>query len=213
MPKDKDILNIVEGAKLADPKTTGFIISIKEKEASHKIIKDMNLPNVFISGWVPQKELLAQPKLKLFCTHGGANSMMESLYFGTPLLGFGQDGDQFGGIHRMKKIGVARFGFPDRSPEDIYNQIAEMLYDGPVAVNARAQAAKIMRLIEFEEVRQGNMMVREIDQTIKFGDSHLIDPSTSFPKWVVQDADIKLTLAIIFLLTLKLLKNAIFNTK
>jgi glucuronosyltransferase len=97
----------------------------------------MELSNVFLSSWVPQKELLANPKLKLFCTHGGANSMIESLYFGTPLLGFGQDADQFGGIHRMKRMGVARFGFPERSPEEIYGQIAEMLYDGDVAVNAR----------------------------------------------------------------------------
>jgi len=42
--------------------------------------------------------------------------MIESLYFGTPILGFGQDVDQFGGIHRMKRFGVAKFGFPSRSP-------------------------------------------------------------------------------------------------
>ena len=47
--------------------------------------------------------------------------MIESLYFGTPLLGFGQDGDQFGGIGRMKRMGVARFGYPEESPEVLYN--------------------------------------------------------------------------------------------
>ena len=55
--------------------------------------------------------------------------MAESLYFGTPLLGFGQDADQFGGIHRMKRLGVARFGYPERSPEEIYKQMSEMLFD------------------------------------------------------------------------------------
>jgi UDP:flavonoid glycosyltransferase YjiC (YdhE family) len=83
----------LEGAKLADPQTTGFIVSIKETESSYQKIQEMELPNVFLSGWVPQKELLANHKLKLFCTHGGANSMIESMYFGTPLLGFGQDAD------------------------------------------------------------------------------------------------------------------------
>jgi hypothetical protein len=38
MPKEKDILNILEGAKLADASTTGFIVSIKETESSYQKI-------------------------------------------------------------------------------------------------------------------------------------------------------------------------------
>ena len=75
---------------------------------------------------------------------------------------------------------MARFGFPERSPEDIYGQIADMLYDGDVAVSARDKAVKIMRLMEFEEVRGGNQMVQMIDYMIRFGDSHLVSPTTSY---------------------------------
>ena len=95
------MMKLFEMVKLADPTKMGFIISLKEKISSFAKIKEANLPNVFLSKWVPQKELLSQDKLKLFITHGGSNSVYESLYFGTPMLGFGQGPDQFGMMFRM----------------------------------------------------------------------------------------------------------------
>jgi glucuronosyltransferase len=37
--------------------------------------------------WVPQLQLLAHPKVKFFVSHCGVNGIMESLYFGKPVLG------------------------------------------------------------------------------------------------------------------------------
>ena len=135
--------------------------------------------------------------------------MVESLYFGTPLLGFGQDGDQFGALHRMKRLGVARFGFPERSPEEIYNQISEMLFDPEISTIARDNTAKLMRLMEFEELRQGDMMKKTVDYTIKFGDSHLISPVISYSWTVKHDWDIKLCLILITLMTYYTLRSLI----
>ena len=132
--------------------------------------------------------------------------MMESLYFGTPLLGFGQDGDQFGAIGRMKRLGVARFGYPDSSPEDLFNQIAEMLYDGEIAQTARREANRVMRLMEFEELRQGNMMVQQIDYTIKFGSTHLLNTSVRHDRNAMYDLDIKFVLLAIIYIFYRLLK-------
>ena len=101
MPSEKDMMHLFEMVKLADPTKMGFIISLKEKLTSFAKIKEANLPNVFLSKWVPQKEILSQDKLHLFITHGGANSVFESLYFGTPMLGFGQEADQHGMMFRL----------------------------------------------------------------------------------------------------------------
>jgi UDP:flavonoid glycosyltransferase YjiC (YdhE family) len=43
-------------------------------------------PNVKISRWLPQQDLLGHKKLKLFITHGGLLSMYETVYHGAPAV-------------------------------------------------------------------------------------------------------------------------------
>ncbi|KAI6222854.1 Glucuronosyltransferase [Aphelenchoides fujianensis] len=53
-----------------------------------------NLSNVFLTSWAPQPAILNHPRLQLFCTHGGYNSIVESARFGVPLALVGFFGDQ-----------------------------------------------------------------------------------------------------------------------
>ena len=53
MPSEADMMRIFEAVKLADPTKMGFIIGLKEKLTSFAKIKEANLPNVFLSKWVP----------------------------------------------------------------------------------------------------------------------------------------------------------------
>nr|XP_045609040.1 UDP-glucosyltransferase 2-like [Procambarus clarkii] len=46
-----------------------------------------NVPdNVMISNWLPQQDILAHHRVKVFITHGGMFSMLEAIYHATPLL-------------------------------------------------------------------------------------------------------------------------------
>uniref|UniRef100_A0AC35FIQ8 Glucuronosyltransferase n=1 Tax=Panagrolaimus sp. PS1159 TaxID=55785 RepID=A0AC35FIQ8_9BILA len=42
--------------------------------------------NIFITNWTPQSLLLQHPRLKLFFTHGGYNSLLEVANSGVPVL-------------------------------------------------------------------------------------------------------------------------------
>jgi len=72
----------------------GFIISLKDKWATSQIVKDANLKNILLKNFVPQKELLNDPRIFAFISHGGGNSILESLYYGKVLLGIPISGDQ-----------------------------------------------------------------------------------------------------------------------
>ncbi|CAH1389509.1 unnamed protein product [Nezara viridula] len=51
-------------------------------------------PNVMISSWFPQQQILAHNRTVLFITHGGYSSLYEAAYFGVPIIGIPYFGDQ-----------------------------------------------------------------------------------------------------------------------
>ncbi|XP_068217352.1 UDP-glycosyltransferase UGT5-like [Palaemon carinicauda] len=50
--------------------------------------------NVLIRRWLPQQDILAHPKVKVFLSHGGLLSLQESIYHVTPIVALPIFGDQ-----------------------------------------------------------------------------------------------------------------------
>ncbi|KAK4872332.1 hypothetical protein RN001_014361 [Aquatica leii] len=63
--------------------------------------------NVIISKWLPQLEVLKHKNLKLFITHGGAQSIEESISARVPILGMPFFVDQLFNVDKMVKLGCA----------------------------------------------------------------------------------------------------------
>lgn len=61
--------------------------------------------NVFLSKWFPQPDILAHPNVKLFITHGGLLSIIESIHHGKPVLGLPFFYDQFLNVERAQRSG------------------------------------------------------------------------------------------------------------
>ena len=98
---------------------------------------------------------------------------MESLYFGVPMLGFGQVDDQPELCVRMEHFGVGRVGRPIEPKTKIYKQIQEIISEDSLEL---ANAKRAMKLLEFEERRKDKDMHYWIKYTIRFGTLHLINP-------------------------------------
>eukprot|EP01004_Peranema_trichophorum_P000260 NODE_10290_length_526_cov_25.498759_g9643_i0.p1 GENE.NODE_10290_length_526_cov_25.498759_g9643_i0~~NODE_10290_length_526_cov_25.498759_g9643_i0.p1 ORF type:complete len:174 (-),score=43.24 NODE_10290_length_526_cov_25.498759_g9643_i0:3-494(-) len=82
--------------------------------AGRKSIEDCpgydSLPNnIRLFTFVPQIDLL--PYCSLFITHGGANSVNESLYFSVPLIVIPFFGDQLGNGKQIQEVGLG-WNFP-----------------------------------------------------------------------------------------------------
>ena len=63
--------------------------------------------NCRFENWVPQQEVLAHRKVKVFVSHGGLLSTQESVYHGVPLIGMPVYGDQHSNIAFATKQGFA----------------------------------------------------------------------------------------------------------
>lgn len=57
-------------------------------------ISSHNLNDVIVDSWHPQDAILAHPNVKVFITHGGLLSTMETVYYGKPIIGIPVFGDQ-----------------------------------------------------------------------------------------------------------------------
>ncbi|XP_050501766.1 UDP-glycosyltransferase UGT5-like [Diabrotica virgifera virgifera] len=88
-----------------------------------------NLPkNVQLGKWFPQSDLLAHPNLKLFITHGGLLSTLETVYHGVPILALPVFADQNmnGAIAQEAGYGIS-LPFAEVTEEKLTNALHEVL--------------------------------------------------------------------------------------
>ncbi|KAF5301856.1 hypothetical protein FQR65_LT08688 [Abscondita terminalis] len=62
--------------------------------------------NVITSKWFPQQDIFKHPKIKLFITQGGLQSMDEAIYDNIPMLGLPFMGDQHFNMDKMVNRGI-----------------------------------------------------------------------------------------------------------
>lgn len=86
--------------------------------------------NVKSLGWLPQQDLLGHKNCRLFLTHGGLNSIQESIYHGVPVLGFPFGNDQAQNLAHATIAGHAlAVKWPDMTEEIISTSIHQLLHN------------------------------------------------------------------------------------
>ncbi|KAG7241714.1 hypothetical protein INR49_025179, partial [Caranx melampygus] len=86
--------------------------------------------NVRLMKWLPQNDLLAHPKAKIFITHGGTHGIYEGICNAVPMLMFPLFGDQGDNVHHMVARGVAeRLSIFDFTSEKLVAALNKMTHD------------------------------------------------------------------------------------
>uniref|UniRef100_A0A914VDW8 glucuronosyltransferase n=1 Tax=Plectus sambesii TaxID=2011161 RepID=A0A914VDW8_9BILA len=86
--------------------------------------------NVRLVDWIPQKDLLAHPKIRAFFTHGGYNSLTEATYTGVPLVVMPLFGDQIANVKRVENAGIGVGVDKDELTETvIFDALTKVLED------------------------------------------------------------------------------------
>jgi len=87
-------------------------------------------PNVVVSKWFPQTDILGHPNCALFITHGGIHSTEEAVYYGVPMLAISVFGDQLYNSAMMQSRGAAiRLKYTDLTERSFADCLREMLDD------------------------------------------------------------------------------------
>jgi hypothetical protein len=98
-------------------------------------------PNVKLSKWLPQQDILAHPNVKLFITHGGYLSTTETIYHGVPILAIPIFGDQ-----KMNALTAANSGYglvvpySQLTEEKLTSTIHEILKNNKYRENAKLRS-------------------------------------------------------------------------
>ena len=84
--------------------------------------------NIKISSWLPQRDILAHPNVKVFITHGGLLGTTEALVEGVPVLGIPIFGDQKMNMAKAVARGYGlQINYDDISEELITEKLTELL--------------------------------------------------------------------------------------
>jgi len=126
--------------------------------------------NILVLPWIPQNDLLADSRIQLFISHGGYNSVIESVYHAKPLIVFPIGLDQPANAAFAESKGYAiRMNIADFSAESLLSNIGKLLTQPTYKRNAQLASA----ILRDRRDMPAQRVSAAIDHVIKHGDRHL----------------------------------------
>ncbi|XP_042877955.1 UDP-glucosyltransferase 2-like isoform X2 [Penaeus japonicus] len=163
--------------------------------------------NVRLGKWLPQQDILGHASLRLFITHGGQLSTMESTYHGIPVLGLPVMGDQQTNMVQVEKEGWGKVIFWDQLSEEVLAEgIKSVMNDQSMRVEAKRRS----RVMKDQPQSAGEIASYWVEYVIRHkGAPHLRSPIVTMAWYRAYNVDVWVTtvaaMGVITFLLLKLL--------
>lgn len=143
-------------------------------------------PNVLITKWLPQNNLLGHPNTKLFITHCGISGQYESLYHAVPMIGFPVLADQpiNSKLMELKVLGIA-MDINNFTVDDLVRNIEEVI-ENPKYKKNIAKMSKIFRSQDLPSARAARL----VNEIVKHGGDHLRSEIQDIPLYEFLMLDI-----------------------
>lgn len=155
--------------------------------------------NVHIVHWAPQPSILAHPNCKIFITHGGLLSSIETVHFGIPIIGIPIWFDQNINMIRAQASGYAlRVPFNYDIAQNLKSAVNAMLSDEKYAKRAKELSA----IYHDRPIKPGAELVHWVNHVISTGGAlHLRSPAVNVPLYQRLYLDLIFTLIGILIIT------------
>ncbi|GMT13524.1 hypothetical protein PFISCL1PPCAC_4821, partial [Pristionchus fissidentatus] len=155
------------------PDTT-FIWKYENSSDAFSTLEAANVPNVVLTEWMPQLDILADRRLTLFISHGGMASCHEIAKFGVPSLLVPIFGDQSGNAGVLANTGMAELfsKFDMSSTKKLRTAIGKMLGDQ----SYKEEASRIRDQIASQPSSTSERLVKNVEFAARFGPSKSLRP-------------------------------------
>ncbi|XP_071110989.1 UDP-glucuronosyltransferase 1A5-like [Haliotis cracherodii] len=127
-------------------------------------------PNILLTDWMPQSDLLAHPNTKLFITHCGANGQSEAFLNGVPMIGYPIFAEQPSNALKLEYFGFGlSMDIESFTVEDLVSNINEVIQNS-------SYSQKIKKAAEITKLRKRSPKdeaVYWIEHVLTYGGAHL----------------------------------------
>ncbi|XP_050332674.1 UDP-glycosyltransferase UGT5-like isoform X1 [Bactrocera neohumeralis] len=161
--------------------------------------------NIIFRDWLPQDDILAHPNIKLFITHGGMGSVVESQYHGVPMVGIPLFGDQPSNMVNVERSGYGlAVDYLTLTEESLNNAIQDVL-NNPKYKEA---VQTFSRLYRDRPMTPRETVVYWVDYVLRHkGAKHMQSPAVHMNRWQLLSLDvIGFLLAIVLTISVVIVK-------
>ena len=156
-------------------------------------------PNIKAMKWLPQNDLLAHPKVKVFVTHCGNNGQMEALHHGVPMVGVPIYYDQYQGAARMEYQGYGKsFSIINDPPEKLTKLIHEVFENKTYKENIQRASAMFRSRPDTPRERAAFW----VKHVLKYGSKHLRSHANDMPVYQYWMVDIITFILLMFIVAM-----------
>uniref|UniRef100_A0A1I7T4K7 glucuronosyltransferase n=1 Tax=Caenorhabditis tropicalis TaxID=1561998 RepID=A0A1I7T4K7_9PELO len=156
--------------------------------------------NVILKKWVPQPALLADPRLKLFITHGGLGSTLEVAYSGKPSLMIPVFGDQLLNAKMLSRHGGAKVfdKYDLENEEKLVSAIKEVIGNDKF----NESSVLVSNLLRNQPIDPKTNLLKHVEFSARFGRVEALEPYNvqyNFIQYYMLDAYLFLLLILLLL--------------
>ncbi|CAH0383112.1 unnamed protein product [Bemisia tabaci] len=163
--------SILAGEKMPSKQKAYFVEAFKRLD--QKVIwkyegaLDIELPpNVLLQKWLPQGDILAHPNCRIFITHCGYLSLVETVDRGIPIIGIPFFADQPRNCHMAQEKGFGvHLNFDDLTPELIVDTVNKILKNKSYSDSAK----RISSIFKDRVVSPVDKAVHLVEYVIRHG--------------------------------------------
>ncbi|XP_062839565.1 2-hydroxyacylsphingosine 1-beta-galactosyltransferase isoform X1 [Anolis carolinensis] len=127
--------------------------------------------NTKLIEWLPQNDLLGHSNIKAFLSHGGLNSIFETMYHGVPVVGIPLFGDHYDTMTRVQAKGMGiLLNWKTLTEDELYKALVKVINDP----SYRRQAQKLSEIHKDQPGHPVNRTVYWINYILRHnGAQHL----------------------------------------